>query len=207
VLVEVADYPSPKVRRQVLETLGSIGEPAGAAVPLLATKLQDPDEPVRRAAADALGKMGAASKSAVPALRAALRDTSGTVRAAAAVALVRVDAPALEAIPTLVAAISREPGEETAYITVCVAAPEISPAAVPAVLEFVKTAPAAGASSWDREKTSRLQMGAIDLLRRMGPNAKSAVPALRQLANEGNESWRREITEALQRIELNPQEL
>jgi hypothetical protein len=81
-------------------------------------------------------------------------------------------------------------------------------AAVPAVLAFVKAGPAAGASSWDREKTSRLRMGAIDLLGRMGPNAKSAVPALRQLANQqGNESERREITEALQRIELNPQEL
>jgi hypothetical protein len=201
-LVKVADDQSPMARRLAVETLGSIGEPASAAVPALAAKLKDPDEFVRRAAADALGKMGAASNAIVPQLRAALRDTSGTVRAAVAIALVRVDAPALEAIPTLVAAISREPGEETAYVEVCVAAPEISPAAVPAVLGFVKAQPAAGASSLDREKTYRLRSGALDLLRRMGPNAKSAVPALRQLANQaGNESERREITEALQQIE------
>lgn len=202
-LVKVADDPSPIVRRLAIETLGGIGEPAGEAAPVLSVKLQDPDEWVRRAAADALGKMGAAAKSAVPALRATLQDTSGTVRAAAAIALVRVDAPALEAIPTLVAAISRfEPREGTAYIEACNAAREISPVAVPAVLEFVKAAPAPGASSWDRERTYRLQRGAIDLLGRMGPNAKAAVPDLRQLANESNESHRREIAEALQQIEL-----
>lgn len=203
VLMRVADDPSPVVRRLAIETLGSIGEPAGEAAPVLATKLQDPDEWVRRAAANALGQMGAAAKPAVPQLRATLQDTSGTVRAAAAIALVRVDAPALEAIPTLVAAISRlEPREETAYSQACNAAPEISPAAVPAMLEFVKAVPAAGASSWDQEKTWRLRMGAIDLLRRMGSNGKSAVPALRQLSNQpGNESWRREITEALRQIE------
>jgi len=202
-LVKVADDQSPIVRRLAVETLGGIGEPASGAVPSLAAKLQDPDEFVRRAAAYALGRMGAAAKSAIRALRANLQDTSGTVRAAAAVALVRVDALALEAIPTLVAAISREPGQEIAYIEVCVAAPEISPAAVPAVLEFVKAAPVAGASSWDQEKTWRLRRGALDLLGRMGTNAQSALPALRQLANQpGNESWRRETTEALQQIEL-----
>jgi len=47
-----------------------------------------------------------------------------------------------------------------------------------------------------------LRSGALDLLGRMGSNAKSAVPALHQLANEaGNESKRREITEPLWQIE------
>ena len=47
-----------------------------------------------------------------------------------------------------------------------------------------------------------LKVLARGTLGNLGPNAVAAVPALRQLANQpGNESWRREITEALELIE------
>ena len=54
----------------------------------------------------------------------------------------------------------------------------ISPAAIPGVLEFLQTAAAPGAPGPDLPKRYRLRDGAIDLLGRMGPNAKGAVPTL-----------------------------
>jgi len=179
VLVKAASNPSPQVRRLSVETLGRIGAPASEVVPVLAASLKDSDEHARRVAAQALGKMAPESKAAISPLRAALKDTSGMVRAEAAVALVRLDPPANDAVAVLVEAIS-DNRDGTAYIVACNGAREISPAAVPTVLEFIKGAPPGGSQMRDLQKWFRTQEGAIDLLGRMGPNAKSAVPALIQ---------------------------
>jgi len=199
VLVKAANDPSPAVRRLAIETLGSLGSGASEAVPLLAVKLADPDAFVRRAAADALGKMGPESKAAAPQLRIALKDPSGLARAAAAAALIRVDPPAVEAIPVLLEVMSPNPREPSDPMVVWNVVQEISPAAVPAVLEFLKGAPAAvaGFQQRDQQKWFRLRENAIALLGHMGPNAQAAIPALIEVLDNKRLPHRREAAESL----------
>ena len=184
--------------------------------------LQDRDPPVRRAAVqrlvarlgegqqvlltprkELLDEFQAAQNAGAGLLAGLLKDEDDQVRRGAASALMMCGPSAKVALPQLLEVLQ---GNDLNLQMVAVDSlgdlGTNAVAAVPAVLEFVKAAPAAEASSWDREKTDRLRMGALDLLGRMGPNAKSAVPALRQLANQaGNESWRRLVTEALDLIE------
>jgi HEAT repeat protein len=196
VLSRALSDPSPVMRRLAIETLGSIGTPAKEAVTALATRLRDPDELVRRAAAQALGKMASECKAAVPQLRAALQDTSNMVRATVAAALIKVDPPANEAVSCLVEAIS-DRRDMNAYITACNAAEAISPAAVPAILEFLKVAPPAGTLWSDQGRVCRTQAEAIALLGRMGSSANAAVPALMGTLENKRMPHRREVAEAL----------
>lgn len=196
VLMKAANDSSPVMRRLAIESLGSIGAPAKESIPVLAARLEDQDELVRRAAAQALGKMASEAKAAVPQLQASLKDTSGMVRSTAAATLIRVNPPANDAVVLLVEAIS-DRRDMNAYITACNAAKEISPAAVPAVLEFLKVAPPTGSLWGDRDGAYRMRAGAIDLLGRMGPNAKAAVPALIGALENQRMPHHREAAEAL----------
>jgi HEAT repeat protein len=119
------------------------------------------------------------------------------VRTAAAVALIRVDPPGSEAVAVLVEAMVSRESDGTAYLTACAAAGELSPAAVPALLEFLKGAPAPASPQRDLQKGFRAREAAIELLGRMGVNAQSAVPALVEILNNQRMPHRREAAEAL----------
>ena len=123
-----ADAPSD-LRREIAEALGAEGSAASAAVPALATALDDSDDRVCSAAASALARIGGpgiaalevrlgaedperraltvnglgdGGKAAVPVLVRALVDESARVRCAAVMALGRVGADAGSAVLALV---------------------------------------------------------------------------------------------------------
>jgi HEAT repeat protein len=111
--------PDPAVRRQAAITLGSLGPPGQAVLPLLIEILKE--KPVtfaelwsseRMEAATAVGRIGPAAEAAVPALTEALQDDRFWVRMEAALALGRVGPAAKPAVPALRRALkAREPEE------------------------------------------------------------------------------------------------
>ncbi|MBN1565710.1 MAG: HEAT repeat domain-containing protein [Anaerolineae bacterium] len=89
VLVDALSDEDPRMRLQIVDLLGEIGEADAASA--LAGALRDPEWRVRWRAADALGKLG--DPSAVPDLLDLLTDSSKDVRASAAWALGRIKHP------------------------------------------------------------------------------------------------------------------
>jgi HEAT repeat protein len=89
-LLASAGSPDPDVRKQVVDALTSIADPATAD--RLSELLADPDANVRGAAADALGAIGRSS-SRPRLLRAAAEDPERLVRLSALRALTRMEAP------------------------------------------------------------------------------------------------------------------
>jgi HEAT repeat protein len=91
ILLEATASPDPDVRKQVVDALAGVADPASAA--RLTALLADPDANVRGAAADALGALG--RPDAAPALLAAVReDGERLVRLSALRALARIEHPA-----------------------------------------------------------------------------------------------------------------
>jgi HEAT repeat protein len=89
VLVDALSDEDPRMRLQIVDLLGEIGEADAASA--LAGALRDPEWRVRWRAADALGKLG--DPSAVADLLDLLADTSKDVRVSAAWALGRISHP------------------------------------------------------------------------------------------------------------------
>lgn len=103
-LVNVArSDTSALVRRRAIFALGAVGPKADAAIPAVATALNDADHGVQDAACQALNRMGDEAGAAVPALLRALKDEDDSIRRQAALALWKIDPEhAPDAVSTLV---------------------------------------------------------------------------------------------------------
>ncbi len=82
-LLEVLQDQSPRVRIEIADALGDVGDVS--VISSLIAALQDKDEHVRCSVAEALGRVG--DTTAIPVLHEALRDVSDNVRATAIKAL------------------------------------------------------------------------------------------------------------------------
>jgi HEAT repeat protein len=89
-LLEATSSPDPDVRKQVVDALAGIADPASAA--RLGELLSDPDANVRGAAADALGAIGR-PETAAALLRVVAGDGERLVRLSALRALARMEHP------------------------------------------------------------------------------------------------------------------
>lgn len=118
------------------------------------------------------------------------------VRTAAAVALVRLEDSANEAVPVLVEAMS-DSRDMNAQIVAGRAADSLSPAVIPVLVQYLKPPSATGAAWGVQNNAFRMRSGAIDLLGRMGPNAKAAVPALIQALEDKRMPERGEAARSL----------
>jgi HEAT repeat protein len=97
-----------RLKRTVLEMLGTCGKAAADAVPLMAESLQDKDVEVRIAAGAALTQVGGAARIALPALRRSLKDPDKYVRAQVVEVLGKLGHDAAEAVPDLIECLKTE---------------------------------------------------------------------------------------------------
>jgi HEAT repeat protein len=194
-----------RVRIAVLEALGEMGP--NAAPLLRKTLIAEPSASLRLAAAKALHRMGAQAASAVPELTRAARDEDPIVRQAAALALAQIgpkatpgllrllkfgETPqerriaarslgaiglkaATEALPTLIDSL-RDP-DKTVQQAALVAMGKMGPSAVPPLTQTLQQ------NTWWRARWYAAQG-----LAQIGPEARSAIPALVRALKDSNRS-------------------
>lgn len=155
---------------------------------VLLAALQDPDAKVRLAAAHALRRSAPAAAVAAPVLKLSLEDPLPSVRFAAATALARIDAEAEAAAPVLASGL--ETDAAAALHGLYLLGPRAR-AALPAllsrlptdervvpVLEEIGSAALPGLTRALSHAEPAARRRAAAVLRRMGPAARSAGPAL-----------------------------
>ncbi len=180
-------------RAEVVRAIGAFGEDGVGEVSLVALTLADPDPQVRAAAAWALSQIGAKGAAAAPALAQALSDSSPRVRSLAAVALEAMGPAAVPALPELVRALN----DPVDYVR------------VPAADALGAMGPAARAAVSPLAERLRVKDEQVMVLRsvaaalgNIGPDAKDALPALRQTLQQIRVSYT--IEAAILKIEGKP---
>jgi HEAT repeat protein len=222
----------PDTRREALLLLAELKSPPADLATLAEKALDDADDDVRGTAADVLGDMGDAAKPAAPRLRAALADWSAWVRARAAAALWRatkdptgcvdplvemlsdpdsevrchaaaalaeMGAAAAPAVPRIAGLLDRDDVHPAARDELIEVLRGVGPAAKPALAGLVR---ALHGYAWCSEQTY-VPTPAIVVLGAIGPDAKSALPALRTLRKE-TPSLAADIDAAIAKIEAKP---
>ena len=180
-------------RAEVVRAIGAFGEDGVGEVSSIALMLTDHDPQVRTAAAWALCQMGPKGAVAVPALGHALSDSNPRVRSLAAVALEAMGPVAVPALPELVRALN----DPVDYVRVPAADAlgAMGPAARAAV------SPLAGRLRVKDEQVMVLRSVA-EALGNIGPDAKDALPALRQTLQQLRVSYT--VEAAILKIEGKP---
>jgi HEAT repeat protein len=206
------------VRSRAADDLGTLGESAAEAIPLLIQALCDVYEPVRLNAAYALGSIGgpavpelietlgvedqimrrmaayalaAVGEPAVSALSEALQHTEDAVRVEAAYALAQIGNPAASAIPALMERTKDECVEVRRYLAEAFGG--LGPIAIPAV--SVLTDMLASDDDDQARFEAALALGQI------GPAASDAVPVLAKAFSDENRYVRDNVVLALKRID------
>ncbi len=160
-----------KLRRQIVESLGTIHPTTEAAISAL-VDLSAGDDDIRSHASNALSNVGAP---AIPLLRKALKDERTRVRRGAAVTLCsmavnNIGVPGKDAVADIAGALR----DENAMVrSLAAGALECmgsdAEAAVPSLVEAL------------RDEEQRVRLAAIDALGKIGPAAESAIPVLRRI--------------------------
>ncbi|MBY0523886.1 MAG: HEAT repeat domain-containing protein [Gemmataceae bacterium] len=178
-------------RTEVAKALGNIGIHSTAVVPeLLRILRDDADREVRAEAIRSLGKIGEGAKAASRALGTILKqDSEDSLRGEAVRALARVD-PSAATTATLRAALDDASG----HVGICAAEALWQVAhepdeVVPALIVRLK------------QPASR--HAATQVLYRMGPAAKAAIPALLAASKDKDRMFRESVAMALKKIDPN----
>jgi len=206
VILEVLenDKPNSYIAARALAKIGMKTEPA---VDALAKALNHTNKLTRASAANALGNIGPEARNAVPALRAAARDNDSEVRLDAAYALWKIE-NASDAIEVLIPLLDSD--DPRVGLRTIEALGEIGPpakAALPA-LERVRKGDNklnGVASAWAmcrvratnnlvekllpglQHEDPMVRIGAAWALGKMGPEARVAIPAMRELLDNASE--------------------
>ncbi len=163
----------PAVRAVSAEALRNLRENARSAVTALIGALKDDDAVVRANAAEALGWIGPGTEDAVPHLIKAMIDADNRVRSNAARAFLTKWDGGERAIPSLLKALNDSDNTFGVPINAGYSLKELakqghSPIVVEGLVEYLNHPSPTGESI------------AIKTLKEIGPNAKSALPALEQ---------------------------
>jgi HEAT repeat protein/WD40 repeat protein len=173
-----------EVRAVAAMALRNLRENARPAVGPLIVALQDKEAKVRENAAEALGYIGPGAEDAVPHLIKALSDPVGAVRDHAARAFTRDWPGAERALPALIKALDSETSN-TGYALEGLARHGHSQVVVPALLEYLQR---------------RGHWSAIHALGQIGPDARAAIPVLKDFLKSKQPGLRRAAAEALSKI-------
>ncbi len=221
-LVAELKCDEPQVRMQAAMALTEIGPGDSATIAALLPLLADSEYSARYAATFAMTKIGPAAKAATAQLKRNLGDKDTFLVAVSAWALARVndkDSASMDAaVAKLVAALKDEeqrtrliavkalfdlqPPAERVAPALAEALHDSDPEVLHNVIDALAThAEAAVPRAIDALKNEKLRVPAIMLLRRLGPKAKDAVPALVSLVKSNRDSaLRHEIIDALEAI-------
>jgi HEAT repeat protein len=198
----ISDLKSPdvEVRMKATQSLGDMGLDGAEAVPVLAKVMrEDPEWRVQNGAALALSKMAPASAAALHDLIAVLDGPDYWIRMNAVFALARLKSDARAAIPALIKA-TKEPTNRTnlgSFQNTIQQAAALALGRVSAGTAEGVPALTEGLAANDDHYT---RVFFVRGLGEVGPEAKSAVPQLRQLLKH-EDGWLRESAqEALQKI-------
>lgn len=145
-LILWVDDRDEHIRYFAMESMGSFGSKAAAAVPTLTKHLTDDSEvrvmisdhlgfetPLRQFACEALGKIGAPSHDALPQLQQMMHhDSQSVVRVAAALAFSRIDLNREDGVRVLITELQRSPEGLNSVPQAAEALGELGPRAVPA---------------------------------------------------------------------------
>lgn len=215
-LMKLQQHEQPDVRLQAMVTLGEIGPAAKKALPGLTNALENDDFPgVRYAAAYAIGQIGESNDDAVEALKNAEKADDPFLKVVSAWALTRLvpdDAETVQmAVEQIVAGLKSEKVEVRQTAARALAETR-APAEVvgPQLLDLLGDAdPAVVANAIDALASlgpkivprvakalerKPLQLYAVRILARIGPDAKESIPALvAALAKAPEGDLRREL--------------
>ncbi len=214
-LVKLISHNDPEIRMEALMALAAIGPEAKNAAPKIVEILEsDSAEGVQFAAAYALGSIGAEDDRATAALTHALRSDTPLLAMLGAWALaksrpddaqlgetagqliangLKSDNPTLQAAAARVLADTRNTSEVATtalYGALVDASPQVAIAAADAL-----AAQGAHAVPWLTEalKNEKLRLYAMNVLKRIGPEASEAVPALASALQSDDAELRREL--------------
>ena len=216
--IEALGNDDASVRSRAADGLGTLGESAADAIPILIQALRDPYEPVSLNAAYTLGSIGAPAvphlietlgdendatrriaayalaavgEPAVSALSEALQHTEDVVRVEAAYALAQIGTPAESAIPALMERTKDECVEVRRYLAEAFGGlGPIAASAVPVLTDMLAS---------DDDDQARFE--AALALGQIGPAASDAVPVLANAFSDENRYVRDNVVLALKRID------
>jgi len=168
----------PSESAAVIRAIGSFGEDAAPAVGELSAALTDTSPEVRSAAAWALGRVGPKAAQAAPAVARLLKDEQVHVRESATVALRGMGKGAAVAVPDLIAALKDPAG--TVRMSAALALGAMGAAASPAVPALIEVLDVPDQSQLTNEGVQVVRNVAY-ALGDIGPDARSAIPALQKI--------------------------
>ncbi len=186
-LIDALKDDHPRVRSAAVRALRHMGPQGKVAVPLVIEKLKDEDRMVRSGAAGVLAEIAEPElKSAVPALTKALDDEYVFVRTRSAKALGRIGPDAKVAVTALIETLT----DRTTAVSSIRALVQIdAQAAIPVLIKTLSNK-----YDYIREETAEALGG-------IGPEARAALPALKQLTKDPDRQVAKAATEAIERID------
>jgi HEAT repeat protein len=177
-LAALADKDDDRARWQAAYWLRAIGPATKEVIPALCAALGDSDTRLRAHVAETLGILHAKAEVAVPALAATLKDPDWFVRSYAAHALAQFGKEAAKAIPALGEALKDKDGHVKVAAAKAIWKIEGKvDRAVPVLIETLK----------DFDESHYAAGSAAEMLGKIGPSAKAAVPDLTAMLQSG---WR-----------------
>ncbi len=210
ILVDHLRDKNTDVRYKIVDALVNTGR---EAIPRLLDALRVADQGTRIWAAYALPRFGPDAKSAVPALTDLLQSRAEPDRIAAAVALARMGSHAKPAVPKLIELLKDTTRPD--WYFACVALESIGPEARNAIPILVRLldqrkemtsrfseqlVPIVGSNTSTAVITVPAGQAALTLAA-IGPDAKVAIPSLREAAKSLEQPWRERIERAIASIE------
>lgn len=186
-LIDLLKSDKRALRQQAALLLGNMKVADKAVVSALADALRDSEKPVRMEAARALGKLGSSAWSAAGSLAEALKDKEPEVRKTAMTSLGEIGPDAWGAVPVLIASLKNAELHDGAVATLV----KVGKGAVSDLLRSLVNS---------RDTKDRVEL--ITILRRIGPDAKDALPALKKIGSDDNiASVRKAANDAVLQIE------
>jgi HEAT repeat protein len=181
--------------------LGALGPDAEPAVPALSAALHDSDPQVRSLAALTLGKIGPAAEPAIPALVDMLKESDPRLRAAAATALGLFGPGAQDAIPALTEALRDSDDEVRRSADGAIRLIRMYDTPLDDDGKQAARAKLPELTHALRDADPRTRYLAASFLGQLGPEAGTAIPALRDLLGDDRAYVRRAAREALKKID------
>jgi HEAT repeat protein len=185
VLILAIKSADRKVRLFAVSAVPKTGREAKSAIDQLSDALGDKEDAVREQVAKTLGKIGPDAWPAAPHLGRCLSDKAKAVRQSAVAALRLIGPDAKAAVPAMIQALD----DTTIHNQVIAAFIQLGKAAVPGLVGALE------------ESTTHQRLQIIEVLSKMGSQAKDAVAALEErAASDPYPSVRRAAQAAVQRI-------